>query len=213
METQSGKRDLADLKRTFEGLLNRYDMGQELEPLSEQEFVDAAINFANDGNIPEAWSSLVFGVKVPWKFQPTVFSPFESERESFRSSLSEIASGNQLSNPSAVTESAGHMLLIPRADLSGRKLRVTYWYLPGDFPAALAYVLLLFVDETKGYGRNLRQCQLERCQKFFLVQRQPTGRPRTTYCSGKHMEEFHNAGAPQRVRNSRAKRRGSSKRK
>ena len=212
METQSGKRDLADLKKIFEGLLNRYDMGQEREPLAEQEFVDAAINFANAGNIPEAWSSLLLGTKTPWKFQPTDFSPFESDREPFRAALSEIVRGNVLSNPGAITASAGRMLLIPRVDLSGRKLRITHWYLPQDLSAALAYVLLLFVDETKGYGRNLRQCQLERCQKFFFVQRPKTGRPRTTYCSDKHMHEAHKATAPQRVRNSRAKKRRSSQR-
>lgn len=196
----------------WEGLQNRYEMGLKQSPLSEQEFVDAAIRFANAGNAAAEWLALTMGVRMPWNLQPTTLTPFESERATFRSALGEIATGNSLKNPGAIAD-AGRMVLIPRANLKGRKLRIKYWYLPLDLPAALAYALLLLADQTKGHGRNLRQCQLDQCQKFFFIQRPKTGRPRTKYCSDEHMHKAHQASASQRVRKSREIRRANQRKK
>lgn len=198
--------------KRFEGLETRLQVAQTYPPMSERDLVDEAIKFANASpDVDDLWRflPLSLGVKMPFKSfrrvrkQKRLTPAYGQERDAFRLDLTQIARGDQLSHPEEITEAARGMLLIPDANLEGRQLLVAYRYAPQDLSATLAYVLLLLADPNRGYGRELSQCRLNRCQKFFFSVRPETGRPRTRYCSDEHMKEAHQASASQRVRISR----------
>jgi len=76
-------------------------------------------------------------------------------------------------------------------------------------PSSLeTYISILLLDEKRGFGKDLRKCSLDGCEKFFLVYRPPTGRPQTRYCTREHMNEAHTRTATNRARKSRETKRG-----
>jgi hypothetical protein len=66
------------------------------------------------------------------------------------------------------------------------------------------YVFTLLLDDTCPYRDDLRQCQLDTCGRFFLVQRAANGRPRAKYHGERCMQRAHELGSAQRTQNSRA---------
>jgi hypothetical protein len=115
------------------------------------------------------------------------------------------------------SSSAQHLLLIPHIDFDFGQWSVEYEYRyrgdPDDWPRC-AYALLLLLDESRPYGRDLCRCQLEGCGNFFLVVRPPKGRPQRLYCPDTdHAEKAHDATAVDRMRLSRenAKRQRAAK--
>jgi hypothetical protein len=74
-----------------------------------------------------------------------------------------------------------------------------------DLQAFEAHVDSLLLDGSQSYGRDLCQCRLSSCARFFLAQKQATGRPQRLYCSRKHMLESHAQQSGKRAQRSRAR--------
>lgn len=64
---------------------------------------------------------------------------------------------------------------------------------------------MLLLDESRPYGKDLCQCKLDGCGRFFLVQKPPTGRPQRLYCTREHMLEVHARESTRRAKESRDK--------
>jgi hypothetical protein len=80
--------------------------------------------------------------------------------------------------------------------------RLVYRIFCGDARAAVAYAVVLLLDEDLGLGKRLAEC--DRCKKFFLViVRAKGGRTRRKYCSDECMTKADQAGAAERVAASR----------
>lgn len=205
----------------FEKLYDAFRVGDGLSPLSERELVETAIDFANRGD-PQDWWPLVIGVKrtppPPGSFweqdERGLASPFESERDQFRASLSIFMQRREFeTSVSKLAESAEHMILVPSFEIVGKSVRLEYWYVSEDMAARLSYIQLLLTDPSKPYGSDLCQCQLGTCGKFFFVQKPKTGRPRRNYCCDEHMLEVHEAQSPARVEKSRRLKKAKKARK
>lgn len=104
-------------------------------------------------------------------------------------------------------------MLIPHAEIEEREVSVKHQIIPENLEAALSYTLLLLLDSSKDYGRNLSRCRLPKCRRFFFILRPKTGRARKKYCTTDHMNEAHKAKGPERVRKSRAKKRAKKTKK
>jgi hypothetical protein len=109
----------------------------------------------------------------------------------------------ELSGPSAgrLRKDAERLTMTPtfEFDRSGA-LRPKYRYLPDDLRAALAYGVLLLRDTERPFGKDLKQCRLPGCGRFFLASDQVTdpslpGRRRHRYCSPEHMAAGQNTSA------------------
>jgi hypothetical protein len=61
------------------------------------------------------------------------------------------------------------------------------------WPEVLAYLVLLLVDESQDFGRELYRCQLASCGRFFIAERVGKGRPRSKYHSNDCMTAAHDA--------------------
>lgn len=98
-------------------------------------------------------------------------------------------------------------------DLSTCGLRLTQRFLLEGPVDLVIFGLFLLLDETRGFGQKLCQCQWEPCGLFFFEAKGATGRPQRRYCGmidkdGKsHMEKAHDKNAPDRMK----KRRRSAK--
>jgi len=79
-------------------------------------------------------------------------------------------------------------------------VEVSYRYFPVNLEAAIGYGLVMLLDVSRPYGKDLCRCRLEECQAFFLAIRQATGRPRRDYCCEEHLNAAHNRDSTDRVR-------------
>jgi hypothetical protein len=77
-----------------------------------------------------------------------------------------------------------------------------------DLQSFEAHVDSLLLDGSQPYGRDLCQCRLASCGRFFLVKKPPTGRPQRFYCSSDHMLEAHALQSGKRAQLSRARKTG-----
>jgi hypothetical protein len=60
--------------------------------------------------------------------------------------------------------------------------------------SALAFAMLLVMDQTKPYANTLCRCKLPRCRSFYLARKNPKGGPANrTYCDPTHRDEHHNS--------------------
>lgn len=75
---------------------------------------------------------------------------------------------------------------------------------PPDPGAWIDYASMVLLANEDGVADDLKQCQLEACGRFFLVERLGRGKPRTKYCCDEHMTAAHSAASPERSRKKRA---------
>lgn len=185
--------------------------------LSESELIEHALRYANTGSL-RSYTALTEATDSHVPDAPELVN--HAEHQAFRAALKAIVSQEAI--PAwllALWERrANALLLLPTIKMHGGKRHMTYRQIVFEFfdttPAApLAHVLLLFLDSEKPYGRDLCQCRLESCGKFFFADRTQANRPRTRFCSEPHYEEAHNAEAAERVRRSRERRRRAAKHK
>jgi hypothetical protein len=73
-------------------------------------------------------------------------------------------------------------------------------YSPADFRSfqhvstAIAFAMLLVMDQTKPYVKALSRCKWSECQRFYLAHKNPKGGPpNRTYCNDKHRDAHHNS--------------------
>jgi hypothetical protein len=96
---------------------------------------------------------------------------------------------------------AGERIAIrPSYILTNSGVEVFYRHFPADLEAAIGYALLLLLDPTRAYGRDLCRCKLAECGRFFLTLKRPTGRPRRDYCCAEHLEAAREKSSVDRVR-------------
>ena len=186
--------------------------------LTESDLVRHALEFAHTGHIESLLSLAQMQVLpgtpdgVEWFFDPR-----PGELEAFRQALAAIV--HKKVTPLMVKlweQRASGLLLLPTIQMQGGKRIMTFRYQWIEFFATppeplFAYLLLLFLDSEKPYGRDLCQCRLARCGKFFLADRSQPNRPRTRFCSEEHYQEAHDDAAGERVRRSRENRKKRTK--
>jgi hypothetical protein len=73
-----------------------------------------------------------------------------------------------------------------------------------DTPSLRTYVTLLLLGPL---GKDLRQCRLDGCARYFLVKKPPTGRPQELYCCRDHMLAAHGKNSTARSKRARAEQR------
>lgn len=186
-------------------------------PLSEDDLAKAAVSFANRATFGR-FLTILYGVSISADaikpegrplFDQVTTEEFKVERAQLIADLDAVASGAALSAiAKRLTEDAGRMALIPHFNMPGRKLHIRHYYLPETLQAGLAYVTLLFLDESRPYGATLCRCKLDGCGKFFWERRaKKGGKPGRSYCKREHMLAFNEAHATERVRKYRQKQR------
>lgn len=67
------------------------------------------------------------------------------------------------------------------------------------------FTSMLLLDESRPFGKDLCQCRLDGCGRFFLAQKPRTGRPQRLYCTREHMLEMHARESTRRAKESREK--------
>jgi hypothetical protein len=185
--------------------------------VSERALIDRAIRYANAGDV-KSWASFVEGIELPESVGSGAqfMASFAPEREAFRSALTAIVMKD--TTPALVADwrrRAEGLILLPtfgQGHVSYRLIVIEYFSPP--LGAQFAYVLLLLLDPERPFGRDLCQCRLEGCGRFFFTSPNPKGgRPQRLYCNPTHMHMAHEATAPERVRRSRENRKRSSKKR
>ena len=185
--------------------------------LSEIEFLDQALLFANTGSAKSLSvllgqsnppASMVSDVETQSSFaRATPEDQSAKHRKRFRHFLDAVAEKNFHTELRAfMAVNAGEVVLIPQYGRRDEHLVTEYRVVPRNLPSALAYVLLLLFDDDRPHGARLCKCQLVGCGAFFFEKRPDsgTGRPRRNYCREDHMKEAHDLSAARRVAKSRA---------
>jgi hypothetical protein len=182
--------------------------------LDDADVIQQALRFANTGGASLLLKPLVAVSQPSSNLITEMYSPeHPGEQEALREALTAIVRKQTTPEMIQLWQSrASRLMLLPAFQMEGGKRRVAFrshrievFDTPPD--PQFAYLLLLFLDSDKPYGRDLCQCNLERCRKFFLADRTQPNRPRTRFCSEAHYQESHDAAAVDRVRRSRDKRR------
>jgi hypothetical protein len=184
-------------------------------PLREADVIDQALRFANTGRPTVLFMPLIEVSKMHSNLVMERYGAEHSEEhDALCEALAAIVRTKTAPPQSAIDlwqSRASRLLLSPSLEIADGKLRLGYRFrsiesfdTPPD--PLIAFTLLLFCDSDKRYGRELCQCNLERCGKFFFPDRTQRNRPRTKFCSPEHYAASHNAAAPDRVRRSRERR-------
>jgi hypothetical protein len=127
--------------------------------------------------------------------------------ECARTDLHAIINGSvtaQMEN--RLIRNASQVVALPIFEIDRRALVTRYRYVAKDVVHVLDHALLLLMDCSRPYGRNLCCCSLESCRKFFLADRTKRGVARTKYCCAEHMKTAHKAGGAARAERSRKNR-------
>jgi hypothetical protein len=186
--------------------------------LSDSDLIQHGLQFANTGHMDESllWVTQIVASGAQGVVERLVDLGLD-QREAFREALAALVSNEVTSQMVELWERrASGLLLLPTVQMRDSKRLVTFRYLCVEFfdtpPDPLfAYLLLLFLDSARSYGKDLCQCRLLRCSRFFLADRSQPHRPRTRFCTEKHYEEFRDADAVRRVQESRANRKKRAK--
>lgn len=190
---------------------------REVRGLSERDYCDLLLAFANDGELAtEQWQSLLSGAlpeqdgSVLKRRSVSVIGPGYLDLI-VRDQLDQLVSlgpdraQSALGKDWAEKASSAGLVLLPVFESDSGAVRISYRLLARDLPAAITYVMMLFMDSARPFGRDLCRCQLKECERFFWVVRQAAGRPRDTYCSQEHMKEAHRRQVRERVAKHRAR--------
>lgn len=84
------------------------------------------------------------------------------------------------------------------------KLKQHFYLAPTGIEACTGYGLALLYDKDREYGKRLRQCAYEPCERWFLSYAEGGG-PRPKYCCEQHQEQADKDRAPNRALASRAR--------
>jgi hypothetical protein len=180
------------IKQKFEALKIVLDWAAEDFPTTtEADLVHGVVeHFGNDGAL---WGPLLFDDPILGSrgFKPKKMfvedERMKALRSWFRECLTEIVN-DRISGPNLSRAAKGRL----------RVVQVGKHYQAESPEAIICVVLNLLFDKSKGYGADLRACQLEGCPRFFFVSTRPReeGKRRVgtlpKYCSPEHMVKAHN---------------------
>ena len=135
----------------------------------------------------------------------------KEDREWFRDALSSIIDNREpelrvLSKE--LNDLLTHILVVPKLSWTGKALRREDKLHSTDVKGAIAYVLMLLIDNERGLTKALKQCRLSVCGRFFLS-RSSGGRP-PLYCCRDH--QTINAAQSGAIRTERWRKKQSEKR-
>ena len=82
---------------------------------------------------------------------------------------------------------------------------VALYYTFADLFSLVRLGSFFLEDRQRPFGKELCQCQLESCAKFFFKIQPPKGAPQRKYCCSQHMTEAHNLNAAKRMEKHRSK--------
>lgn len=204
-------------------VIDQAQSGAEYAPLAESELVQAAIDFANRATF-RGFLTLLGGFEVRGDLIKPEYTTIadqvahesnEAERAELIATLDAVASGAPTDEIAKRAKlAASRMVLVPDYEFTNGTLRVRHRYIAEGLANRLGYITLLFLDESRDYGKRLCRCKLDGCGAFFWERRDPSGgQPGRTYCSPEHMKEFHNARAVERVRKYRAKKKRAKRKR
>lgn len=181
--------------------------------LTEREYIEAALAFANGDPNAEFLGWLDGVRRDPKPVQPglsqieEVEKDFPNLRTELREGLTYLTQNDPEHRRGTVENLTGWIAIFPvfRSEPDG--LKVQHRILAADTRAGMHYALALLLDPSRPYGKDLCQCQLEECGRFFFQIKPPTGRPQRRYCCSDHMDKAHELNSGERVRKSRERRR------
>jgi len=110
-----------------------------------------------------------------------------------------------------VRDAGGRIAIRPTYLMTAKGVQIYYRHFPLDLEAAIGFGLLLLLDPTRPYGKNLCRCKLKSCRRFFLAIKKTTGRPRRQYCSEEHLDAARRETNLERVRRSRARKKAGTR--
>lgn len=193
------------------------EIRRDVSPLSEREYCERLVAFANEGRLPtDTWFEFLGGAHSTDDRAVTRRAPSGQITEGTTKLVRD-----QLAQLVLHRETAGKVLgpwWAERAGLEGLvslpvcvfdeqgQLTLEHRIIARNVLAALAYAMCLLLDNRRPHASTLWRCRLESCRRFFFEQRREgAGRPRREYCSEEHLEEAHRQQVLERVRRHRAK--------
>ena len=182
--------------------------------LDERRYLECGLDFANAdeaSSLVSMENALMSGLEPePLAQIESLIAPraekLRTLRDQFRARLEQIRRGSQkdrLALGVTVGIEASQMVIRPTYGVRESSVEVRYRHYPVNLLAALAYVLLLLLDDSRRYGKDLCQCRLKTCQRYFFAIKPPTGRPRRDYCCQAHLDAARAATGTRRVQNYR----------
>lgn len=192
--------------------LERTNGISDMAPLSEAEFVEGVLGFANardQEQLHALETQLVSGQKLN---EPPVFfyalqAPLTPKLREMQGRLRknlDLIRNTPREAPrfleNELRQAGGGIAIRPSFVATSEGVEVLYRYYPINLEAALGYGLVLLLDKNRPYGKDLCRCRLEQCEQFFLAIRPAMGRPRRDYCCKEHLAMTHNRDSAERVR-------------
>lgn len=192
---------------------------RELGGLSETSYIEAGLTLANwpalepDEAALNAGIRLTLGAGVDARFSPSAkdLAQLEAATRPFIEDLSVLASRRGRDRRSAIAQRsiplANQQVCFPAFGHSpndkNKGISMEIRYLPRDLESALAFIVVLFLDDARPYGRDLSRCRLDSCRRFYLIDRSASNRPNTTYCCPEHGAEQNRKDNAERQRQRR----------
>ncbi len=110
-----------------------------------------------------------------------------------------------------ITQQLQRLWMLPTVErVEGSGIRLGSLSIIPDLQSFDAYIDSMLLDEERSFGRDLCQCRLPGCDRFFLMKKPATGRPQRFYCSSDHMLEAHAKQSGKRAQRSRARKTGKN---
>lgn len=211
------------LKRGVPGIAQVLDATGPLRALgglSEAGYVEAGLTLANWPALETDSAALTAGLRltlgaagVDAMYSPTPedLAQLEEATKPFIEDLSVLASRRSKDRRSSIAQRAiplaNQQVCFPAFDFySKHKNKGLYSemrYIPRNLESALAFIVVLFLDEERPYGRDLSRCRLDSCRRFYLIDRSVSNRPNTTYCCPEHGVEQNRKDNAERQRQRR----------
>lgn len=198
---------------------------RDAQPLSERDYCEHVIAFANDGGLPvEAWFELLGGAQASDDEAVTNRAPrgriVEGSVMLVRDQLRQLVQHRQNASrhlgPWWADFTAQHGVVSLPICVFGDDgtMRLEHRIVVRDLLAGIGYGMCLLLAQDRPHGAELCRCRLESCGRFFFEKKRPgAGRPRREYCSDEHLVEAHRQQVLQRVRRHRAKQKRGRKSK
>jgi hypothetical protein len=176
------------------------------KPVSEREYADLFLKAVNHGELTfSEYLRMLGGLMVEDVESNRPLRLNESHIRNYRKTLSEIVASPAHINTHAHTHAAdsliGRIAAIPVAAMTSNGLSVTYQIVGRDQQASLDYAFVLVLAK---FAKDLRQCRLATCGKFFLVDPNLGRKKQREYCSPEHRDDRLNTSGSKRVQASRA---------
>lgn len=186
--------------------------------LSERDYVNRALAFASTedlGVLHTLELELTAGVEMAEAMHlHSLLEPaatlLQQLRDGFNKRLEAIRRKDKRARMNLANDircASERIVIRPTYVLSTTGVEVYFRYIPADLEAALAYVLMLLLDSTRPYGRDLCRCKLPDCRRFFLAIKPVIGRPRRDYCCEGHLQKSRALTGVERVQRYRERKR------